>query len=263
MSDRHKLQQSGLEFASQAYCFWSYRDRDWFATGSVYFWLTLVAALVVLWRGFETVHLIFQPARDHSQELAVAMFLAPYFFFLWLHSKLKDVASDRALERINSYCSARFSNVYAARSALLSRLFHVAANEFVEIACSLDQLLRLKSVVGSAESGPWIRSLRAIYDPNSKPRIIAFFALLVAVIVASTRSMQFDGQEIFEVWEIFQSLTLGMIFLITIFLWIITMVGIYAIYLLEWLARALDRRVSSSFSARRTIGDLIQLSRLG
>lgn len=262
MRSRHAMERSGLEVAADKYCEIAYRAQDWFAFKSIWLWLSMGAALVALWRGHETFLEILHAGHGQLRLWGVVVFFLSYVAYLECYFRLKDVARDRALARINIFCSARFLNVHAARRALLSKLFGVKDVEFIEFASTLEKLLRLRSIVGDSEGGVWTRGLYAIYDPSGKPRVIAFVALLVAVIVASTRSVQIDEYALFEVWDAFNSIPLGLMLVLLLYLWIAVMVGANTIALLEWLTRTLDRRGSSSYCIKRAMADLIRLSRL-
>lgn len=259
---RHAMERSGIEVAAEKYCKIAYRAQDWFAFGSIWLWLSVGAALFAFWRGRETFLEIVHSGHGQLRIWGVVVFFISYVAYLECYFQLKDVARDRALERINIFCSSRFLTVYAARRALLSRLFRVKDSEFVEFASTIEKLIRLRSIAGDSEGGVWTRSLYAIYDPGGKPRIIAFVALLVAVIVASTRSVQIDEYALFDVWNAFSSIPLGLMLALLLYLWIAVMIGANTVALLEWLARTLDRRGSSSYSLKRAMADLIHLSRL-
>lgn len=259
---RHPMERSGLEVAADHYCKIAYRAQDWFAFKSSWLWLTIAAALLAFWRGRDTLLEILRAGHNQLPLWGIFVFFLSYIAYLECYFRLKDVARDRALERINAFCGARFLTVHAARRALLSKLFGVRDSEFVDCASALEKLIRLKSIVGDSEGGIWTRGLYAIYDPNGKPRIIAFTALLVAVIVASTRSVQVDEYALFEVWNAVGSIPLGLIIVLLLYLWIAVMIGANTVAFLEWLARTLDRRGSSNYSLKRAMADLIRLSRL-
>lgn len=238
------------------------RLSDWVLISTPEFWLFALLLPISIYALVETLSALLTRRTGVTMEVVslTAWLFVAYGGTLLASHWLRGEAANRKLLRLATEENVHAANLDEARIALLSEAFAVQRTEFLEIAEQLEKIQKLKSAAGVADSSFWVRTLHTIYDPSSKPRILALFAILIALIIAFTRAMEFEPDAIFILADGFSASSFAVIFYITAIAWLYVVLLTHVSATIEAAASSMDVSNSHSANLRNAIRDLVRYS---
>jgi hypothetical protein len=237
-----------------------YQAQDWLQWRSASLWMTLLAAgatLAALLWGLQT---IVASASGGRLLLAMTLWLIPFTALCISSILLQRQAQGRAVVRLRRHHNLVSTTYDDLRAEMLSKYFNSNPRKFVDVASQLKKILELRQFVDLPESASFVRMSYSIYDPGSKPRILALLGVLIALMLAATRGAEVAPDQVFEFFG-----PLGRAFWIllslALMLWTLLMMLSFLWGQLErWLER-LDRWSSRTSEVQLAMRDLLNLSR--
>lgn len=261
--DKDNLEpRSELEQRCREYVRAVYRAGDWTKSGSRHLAFTILLALINCSTPFLAIHVLLELHRGVAIPLAVLLIFAPFVLLLLVSERLKADARQYAVKRLRQehhLASASFNQV---RAELLCKLLRTHPRTFVETASTLKKLLDLRQSITITSNSGFTWLFHTVYDPASKPRILALTGVLVALFVAATRTPESMADAAFSVIGAEPAGNLAALALVGVILWVLMLAIGLGWELIERLFLEMDKRASTTAHVQLVMRDLLNLSKV-
>ena len=138
---------------------------------------------------------------DHGNVWTMKLFFAVIgeFAVLLLLSKLQDQKKARLIESVNARYSADLSTENECRALVLNCVMNRPASQFLHAAKDISEALALEKQFRRSNEIEDGFVMRRIYDPDSKPRLLAVTLGAITVFTALLMRSLPDGPPLFEI----------------------------------------------------------------